>query len=82
MSSYVVSISREFGSGGRIIGKRLAERLGIPCYDRTLIQKTAEKSGLSRSSSRGRRSGPRAVCTSPCRRWAPACPAMFPRACR
>ena len=47
MSSYVVSISREFGSGGRIIGKRLAERLGIPCYDRTLIQKTAEKSGLS-----------------------------------
>ena len=47
MSNYVISISREFGSGGRVIGKRLAARLGIPCYDRTLIEKTAEKSGLS-----------------------------------
>ena len=47
MSHYVVSISREFGSGGRLIGKELAARLGIPCYDRTLIRKTAEKSGLS-----------------------------------
>lgn len=47
MSKYVISISREFGSGGRLIGKRLAARLGIPCYDRTLIQRTAEKSGLS-----------------------------------
>ena len=45
MSHYVVSISREFGSGGRLIGKELAARLGIPCYDRTLIRKTAEKSG-------------------------------------
>ena len=45
MSNYVVSISREFGSGGRLIGKKLAASLGIPCYDRTLIQKTAEKSG-------------------------------------
>ena len=47
MSNYVISISREFGSGGRLIGKKLAARLGIPCYDRTLIQKTSEKSGLS-----------------------------------
>ena len=47
MSNYIISISREFGSGGRLIGKRLAARLNIPCYDRTLIQKTSEKSGLS-----------------------------------
>ena len=47
MGNYVISISREFGSGGRLIGKMLAARLGIPCYDRTIIQKTAEKSGLS-----------------------------------
>ena len=47
MSNYVISISREFGSGGRLIGKRLAAVLGIPCYDRTIIQKTSEKSGLS-----------------------------------
>ena len=40
MSNYVISISREFGSGGRLIGKQLAARLGIPCYDRTLILKT------------------------------------------
>ncbi len=47
MSNYVISISREFGSGGRLIGKRLAAALDIPCYDRTIIQKTSEKSGLS-----------------------------------
>lgn len=47
MNQYIISISREFGSGGRLIGKRLAERLGVSCYDRTIIQKTAEKSGLS-----------------------------------
>ena len=43
MSNYVISISREFGSGGRLIGKRLAAQMGIPCYDRTIIQKTSEK---------------------------------------
>ncbi len=47
MSNSIISISREFGSGGRLIGKQLAARLGIPCYDRTIIQKTSEKSGLS-----------------------------------
>ena len=47
MDNYVISISREFGSGGRLIGKQLAARLGIPCYDRTIIRKTVEKSGLS-----------------------------------
>ena len=46
MSNYVISISREFGSGGRLIGKQLAARLGIPCYDRTIIRKTAERSGI------------------------------------
>ena len=47
MCTQIISISREFGSGGRLIGKRLAARLDIPCYDRTIIQRTAEKSGLS-----------------------------------
>ena len=47
MKPYVISISREYGSGGRLIGKQLAQKLGIPCYDRTIIQKAAEKSGLS-----------------------------------
>ena len=33
MSNRVITISREFGSGGRTIGRKVAEKLGIPCYD-------------------------------------------------
>ena len=47
MKNRIITISREFGSGGRTIGKRTAEALGIPCYDRELIQKLAAKSGFS-----------------------------------
>ena len=43
----VITISREYGSGGRIIGKRLAEELGLPFYDKDLITRAAEDSGLS-----------------------------------
>ena len=46
MKHRVIAISREFGSGGRTIGKKTAERLGIPCYDTQLLQKVAEESGL------------------------------------
>ena len=44
----IVTISREFGSGGRTIGKHLAEKLGIPCYDSELLDKIEEKSGLAK----------------------------------
>lgn len=44
----IITISREFGSGGRTIGKETAAKLGIPCYDEELIEKIAEKSGLAR----------------------------------
>ena len=47
MKNRIITISREFGSGGRTIGKRAAEALRIPCYDRELIQKLAVKSGFS-----------------------------------
>jgi len=47
MSYSVIALSREFGSGGRIIGKELADRLGFHFYDRAIIQLAAEKSGLS-----------------------------------
>ena len=47
MKKRIITISREFGSGGRTIGKRTAEALCIPCYDRELIQKLAVKSGFS-----------------------------------
>lgn len=43
----IITISREFGTGGRTIGKLLAEKLGIPFYDKSIIDKAAEASGLS-----------------------------------
>lgn len=43
----IITIGRELGSGGRTIGKMVANRLGIPYYDRELIDKAAENSGLS-----------------------------------
>ncbi|MBB5182759.1 AAA family ATPase [Catenisphaera adipataccumulans] len=43
----IITISREFGSGGRTIGKKVAEQLGIPCYDEELINRLAEASGMS-----------------------------------
>ena len=47
MKNRIVTISREFGNGGRTVGKLLAQELGIPCYDSELIQKIAEKSGFT-----------------------------------
>jgi cytidylate kinase len=47
MSNRVITISREFGSGGRTVGKQLAEKLGIPCYDAELIEKIAKESGFA-----------------------------------
>ncbi len=46
MANYVITIGREFGSGGSDIGKALAERLQIPCYDKELLQIAAKESGL------------------------------------
>ena len=46
MEKRIITISREFGSGGRTIGKLVADHLGIQCYDAELIQKLAEKSGF------------------------------------
>ena len=43
----VITISREFGSGGRTIGKKVAEKLGIPCYDAEIIRRIAEENGYS-----------------------------------
>lgn len=43
----IITVSREFGSGGRTIGKKVAEALGIPCYDSELIGKIASESGFS-----------------------------------
>ena len=44
----IITISREFGSGGRTIGKKVADKLGIPCYDSELIEKLAQESGFTK----------------------------------
>ena len=43
----IITISREFGSGGRTIGKGVAEKLGIPCYDHEVIEQLIERSGFA-----------------------------------
>lgn len=47
MKNRIITISREFGSGGRTIGREAAKKLGIPCYDYELIEKIAEQSGFN-----------------------------------
>lgn len=46
MKKRIITVSREFGSGGRTIGKQVAKELGIPCYDNELIQKIASERGF------------------------------------
>lgn len=47
MAKRIITISREFGSGGRFIGEEVAKKLGIVYYDKNIIGQIAEKSGLS-----------------------------------
>jgi len=44
--NHIITISREFGSGGRELGKRLADELGIPCYDHEIIEMIAKENGF------------------------------------
>ena len=47
MSQVIISVGREFGSGGRVIAEELAKRLDLPIYDRHLITEIANKTGMS-----------------------------------
>jgi len=47
MPNFILAINREYGSGGRLIGRRVAEELGIGFYDKELIALAAEESGMS-----------------------------------
>ena len=47
MTKRIITISREFGSGGRFIGEKVAKKLEIAYYDKNIIGQIAEKSGLS-----------------------------------
>lgn len=44
--SNIITVSREFGSGGRELGKRLAEALNVPCYDHEIIEMVAKHQGF------------------------------------
>ena len=44
----VITIGRQFGSGGRYVGRMLAEKLGIPFYDKELLSEAAKQSGRGR----------------------------------
>ena len=46
-SRYVITIGREFGSGGKYIGEKLAERLGIKCYDKEILKKVSNEYDIS-----------------------------------
>ena len=46
MSTRIITISRQFGSGGRTIAKEVAKRLGYAYYDKEIIEKVAEKTGF------------------------------------
>ena len=47
MNKYVITIARGYGSGGRTIGKMLAEELGINFYDRELLRLASDDSGIN-----------------------------------
>ncbi len=47
MERFIITIGRQFGSGGRAIGEKLAERLGVPFYDKELISLAAKESGIN-----------------------------------
>ena len=47
MNNHIITISRQYGSGGRYVGKMLSEKLGIPFYDNEIITMSAKKSGYS-----------------------------------
>ena len=47
MANRIITIGRQFGSGGRTIGKLTAQKLGIPCYDQEIIHQICKESGFT-----------------------------------
>ena len=50
MKKRIICVSREFGSGGRELGKRLADNLGFAYYDREIVLSLAEQTGMDENS--------------------------------
>ncbi len=46
MKKRIITIERQYGSGGSVIGKLVSEKLDIPCYNRQILEMTAQKCGL------------------------------------
>ncbi|MDH8700997.1 cytidylate kinase [Dysgonomonadaceae bacterium PH5-43] len=46
MNNYIITIGRELGSGGKLLGEMLSKELNIPCYDKELIALASKESGL------------------------------------
>lgn len=47
MSQIIISVGREFGSGGHVIAEEIAKRFNLPIYDRHLIEEIANKTGMT-----------------------------------
>ena len=47
MSHRIITIEREYASGGRVIGELVAQRLGVPCYNREILQMASERCNVS-----------------------------------
>ena len=54
MEKVVITIARQYGSGGRTVGKMLAKDLGISYYDKELLKKASEESGINEGLFAGR----------------------------
>lgn len=49
MQNYIVTIARGFGSGGKEIGTKLGQKLGIPCYEREILTMASQKNNIDES---------------------------------
>ena len=64
----IITITRQFGSGGREIGKKLAEAYGIPFYDNEIISRAAKDTGFAEAAFRSEERRVGKECRS---RWSP-----------
>ena len=46
MKNFVITIGRQYGSGGREVGRQVAEKLGVPFYDKEIITASVKETGL------------------------------------
>ena len=61
----VITIARQFGSGGHEVGEKVAKKLGLPFFDKELIAMAAKKSGLPKRSLPTRTKKPPAASSTP-----------------